>query len=213
MKELEKEVASGGGPEGGPEGGPGGEPCECTCKGNKEPEESGAKVTLQSKEEVGKELRLLRLAADFENYKKRTAKEFADQRNSGKKDLLEKLISLSDTFELALHSVKNASPEVLKGFLMIQNQLKAILSGEGAEPFGTSGEHFDPFRHEAVEFVASAGGAEEGTVSEVIQKGYLFKGNLLRPCAVKVFKNATHQTGDVKEDAAPTSEPEMKQME
>jgi molecular chaperone GrpE len=132
--------------------------------------------------------RMLRLQAEFENYKKRVAKESAELASAGKRETLLKILSLADTFELALPSMKSAPPEVLKGILMIQSQLKSILSDEGVAPFGEPGEKFDPFRHDALEFVS---GEDDGTLAEVIQRGYSWRGGVLRHAAVKVMKRAT----------------------
>lgn len=131
--------------------------------------------------------RLMRLAADFENYKKRVARDSADASIAGKREILLKLLSLADTFELAMLSIRSASPEVLKGMLMIQSQLRAFLTEEGAAPFGAEGEKFDPFRHDALEFEP---GGEHGTIASVIQKGYIFKGSILRHAVVRVYGDA-----------------------
>lgn len=131
----------------------------------------------------------IRLAADFENYKKRTQKEFSEQRAFGKRELLEKLLSLSDTFELGLASAKDAKPEVLRGLLMIKGQLAEILKSEGVSKFGEAGEAFDPFRHEAIEFVEGSA-QNDGKIETVIQCGYsLPGGKILRHATVRVFKN------------------------
>ncbi len=154
------------------------------------------KESVQEPGEESKET-FIRLAADFENYKKRTQKEFSEQRAFGKREILEKLISLSDTFELGLASAKDAKPEVLRGLLMIKGQLAEILKSEGVSKFGEAGEAFDPFRHEAIEFVEGSV-QNDGKIETVVQCGYSIPGGkILRHATVRVFKNPAEENAQI----------------
>ncbi len=136
--------------------------------------------------------RLVRLQADFENFKKRAAKEAAESAARGKRGLLLKLLNLSDTFDLAIAAMSGTKDaELLKGVKMMDTHLKEMLSEEGIAAFGEEGDAFDPFRHDALGQVDAAGGTDakkDETVAEVIQRGYLWKGAVLRHAAVKVLK-------------------------
>ncbi len=129
---------------------------------------------------------LVRLKAEFENYRKRVEKEKGDHRRWGKEEIVMQLISLMDVMEQAeaaahkTHDVKS----VIVGLDMLYGEFKRLLREEGLEEIAAEGEKFDPERHEAVETVEGDG--DEGRVLAVLQKGYSLKGRLLRPARVKV---------------------------
>jgi molecular chaperone GrpE len=133
--------------------------------------------------------RLTRLQADFENYRKRVAKEREGLFNFANESLITELLPVLDNFERAIkHSndVKDIST-VTKGVELIEKQLRGVLEKEGLKVIETKDETFDPEKHEAVERVASKK-YSEGTIVEEMQKGYILKDRVIRPAAVKVSK-------------------------
>lgn len=132
---------------------------------------------------------LQRLAADFENYKRRTAKEIAGSIDKGKEILLVELLKVLDNFENAIHVMNESTTPSIEsmrqGFELIHKQLKDILAAHGVVRIEALGTEFDPRFHEAVAFEPV-----EGTMpNQVIQEyegGYLFKDRLLRATKVKV---------------------------
>ena len=146
---------------------------------------------LQKCEEQNKELedRLLRLAAEFDNYKKRTAKEFGNLIGAANEDLIVDLLDTVDNFCRAVESdeVKANHQGFCKGVEMIYAQLREVLSREGLEEMKPIGQKFDPNLHEAVGQVESDK-YEEGTVAQEISKGYILKGKVIKPAKVLVAK-------------------------
>ena len=135
--------------------------------------------------------RLLRTTADFDNFKKRAAREKEDARKFANESLLQKIIPVLDNFEMALAATQNSSVEGLKslqdGVAMIHSQLKTVLTEAGLEEVNAMGKPFDPNLHEAVSQQESAEVAE-GNVLQQLRKGYKFRERLLRPATVIVAK-------------------------
>ncbi|MBN1622358.1 MAG: nucleotide exchange factor GrpE [Endomicrobiales bacterium] len=148
------------------------------------------KQSLEEKKKQAEEYydQLLRLKAEFENYRQRTEKEKQTHRLWGKEEILLKQIMLLDVIEQAYKSIENnASPEsILKGLELIKIEFAKMLTSEGVKEIESLGEKFDPNLHEAVEQIGSE--EEEGKVLEVLQKGYIFNKRLIRPAKVKVSK-------------------------
>lgn len=126
---------------------------------------------------------LLQLKADFENYKRRSARHFEEIGEFAKSELLKKLLPIIDDFERALSFENNPYAEGMK---MIYRQLIDFLSKEGVEKIATVGKDFDPNLHEAIGWVESEN--EEGIIVEETLAGYTYKGRLLRPAKVKVAR-------------------------
>ncbi len=134
--------------------------------------------------------RLLRQTADFENYKKRAAREKQDATKYANEALLQKLIPVVDNFEsaLAAATASNASAESLQtGVNMIYTQLKSALMDAGLEEIDASNKPFDPNLHEAVSQQETAD-APEGQVVQQLRKGYKLRDRLIRPATVIVAK-------------------------
>lgn len=137
--------------------------------------------------------RLLRTAADFENFKKRAARERHDAAQSATAALVHKLLPVLDHFEMAQAAAQNApaphsgTAALQDGIAMIQQQLKGILAETGLEEVDASGRPFDPTLHEAVSQLETAD-APEGQVIQQIRKGYKLRDRLLRPATVVVAK-------------------------
>nr|AGQ19980.1 molecular chaperone GrpE (heat shock protein) [Candidatus Actinomarina minuta] len=120
----------------------------------------------------------LRLAADFDNYKKRSEKEKESIGTASMAYFVESLFPLVDNFEIAL-----SQDEVNKEIETFSGLLTSLLESLQVEEVGSVGDDFDPNIHEAVEH---SGEGETQKVEAVLRKGYLFQGNLIRPAMVKV---------------------------
>jgi molecular chaperone GrpE len=129
----------------------------------------------------------LRSQADFENYKKRSAREKEEAIKYANSSLLQRLVSIIDNFELGLSAAKDqseASP-IYAGMVLVQKQLNDLLSENGLHPIEAEGKKFDPNEHEAIAHEPSEHIAE-GNVLRQTRRGYRFKDRLLRPAKVIV---------------------------
>jgi molecular chaperone GrpE len=127
---------------------------------------------------------LLRRQAEFENFRKRTEKERSDYVQYAAMDMVRDLLPILDDFERAL-KIEGAGPEYARGIEMIYNRMYETLKKMGLEPIASDGKTFDPNLHQAVERVETKD-SPDGTILSEFQRGYLFKGKLLRPTMVKV---------------------------
>jgi molecular chaperone GrpE len=136
--------------------------------------------------------RLLRTTADFDNFKKRAAREKTESAQYATASVLTKLLPVLDNFEMALAAAQNAPKADLASFQsgvqMIQQQLKSILLESGLEEIDATGKPFDPAWHEAISQQESAD-VPEGNVLQQVRKGYKFKERLLRAATVIVAKS------------------------
>jgi len=135
--------------------------------------------------------RLLRTTADFDNFKKRAAREKQDAVKFANESLVQKVIPVLDNFEMALAAAESSSAGGIKslqeGVAMIHSQLKKVLTEAGLEEVEAAGKPFDPNFHEAVSQQESADVAE-GCVLQQLRKGYKLRDRLLRPATVIVAK-------------------------
>lgn len=132
--------------------------------------------------------RLQRAQADFKNYKQRIEKSRFQDRVLAQEETVLKLLPILDNFERALDYKKDSQDDnYAQGVAMIYRQLRSTLEEIGLKEIKALGEQFDPEFHEAVERVDDCE-AKNDTVLEVVQKGYVFGSNLLRPALVKVSK-------------------------
>src|SRR5262249_49824016 len=125
-----------------------------------------------------------RTQADFENYRKRMARENAAAVDRGMAKLAKELLPALDHLELALKAA-DGHGDVVKGFAMVAGELQAALARVGIQAFSPKGEVFDPNEHQALS-QQPVDGAETGTVVEVYQSGYRINGAVLRPARVVV---------------------------
>jgi molecular chaperone GrpE len=130
---------------------------------------------------------LLRLRAEFENFRKRTQRERSDLVEYAAMEAVRDLVPVLDDFERALRA-ESADKEYASGIQMIYGKLFETLKKLGLEPLEAEGLPFDPNVHHAVE-MKKTNDVEDNTVVEQIQRGYNFKGRLLRPALVKVAVN------------------------
>ena len=128
--------------------------------------------------------RLLRKQAEFDNFRKRTERERSEFLQFAGMEFARELLPVIDDFERAL-KVQSADPNYTKGIELIYQRLTDILKKMGVETIEAAGKKFDPNLHEAVVRVPTAD-VEDETVLEELQRGYNFKGKLLRPAMVRV---------------------------
>jgi molecular chaperone GrpE len=126
-----------------------------------------------------------RAQADFENYRKRAAKETAAAGQRAKSGLVRELLPVVDNLERALASARDDEQHLAEGVRLVHSELIAVLERNGVEQFDPRGERFDPGEHEALS-MRSEDGAESGTVLDVVEKGYRANGSVLRPARVVV---------------------------
>ncbi len=130
--------------------------------------------------------RYQRLAADFENYKRRTRQELADRTQYANEELLRKLLPILDNFRRALdHTPSDVDPGWLEGIRLVARQFEAALAAQGLTTIPALGEKFDPSQHEAIAS-QETDEQEEGTIVEEMQPGYRLHDRVLRPTLVKV---------------------------
>ena len=133
--------------------------------------------------------RFVRLNADFDNFKKRAAKDRLDAIKYANEALIERLLPVMDNFEAALAAGTSAegaqAQSLLAGVKMIATQLKGVLAESGLEEIDATGKPFDPAVHEALSQQPS-NEVPEGHVLQLMRKGYRLKERLVRPAAVVV---------------------------
>ena len=135
--------------------------------------------------------KFMRVSADFENFKKRAARERQEASKFANESLLQKLIPALDNFEAALAAAgpgqNNSMPSLQAGITMIHQQLKSALADAGLEEIDATDKTFDPNLHEAVAQEATHD-VPEGQVVKQLRRGYKLRERLLRPATVIVAK-------------------------
>jgi len=167
-------------------------PLEENIEATEAEEENGEDTPDKILKEIVKEdeqilNRLIRLQADFENFKKRTLKEKSDIYQFASENLATKLLPVIDNLERAEASIEGAdvtAETFLNGIQMVFKQLKEVLKEEGLEEISCEGA-FDPNYHHGVA-VGEDDEKDDQDIMEVFQKGYSFKGKVIRPAMVKV---------------------------
>jgi molecular chaperone GrpE len=124
-----------------------------------------------------------RIQADFENYRKRAAREAAAAGERAKSGLVRELLPIVDNLERALASAEDGEQHLAEGVRLVHSELIAVLERNGVEQFNPAGDKFDPSEHEALS-VREDG--EPGLVLDVVEKGYRSNGTILRPARVVV---------------------------
>jgi molecular chaperone GrpE len=172
--------------------------------------ESLRKAAEESKKKAAEYFdQLLRLRAEFENFRRRVDKEKSDSRVWGKQEVLMPLVGLVDVFEQALaqaHKAKDLK-HVVEGVEMLHKSFAQFLKAEGLEAIEAVGKPFDPQVMEAM-IQEEVDADQAGTVLGELQKGYLFNGRILRPSRVRVgvarkvenSKDEETETPDLKEE-------------
>ena len=128
--------------------------------------------------------RLLRSRAEFQNARARAERDRSDYLQYASMDLVRQLLPVLDDFERAMR-VETADREYAKGIELIYQRMYDTLKKTGLEPIDTEGQTFDPNLHQAIERVETEDASDQAILGE-FQRGYQFKGKLLRPAMVKV---------------------------
>ncbi|MGA7754621.1 MAG: nucleotide exchange factor GrpE [Candidatus Sulfotelmatobacter sp.] len=179
--DLEHELPAGDGDENSPESKSG-----VSATGS---QASGVEAELQKVKAERDSLldRLARAQAEFENARRRAAKEQQDFRDFATVDAIKSLLPVIDSFERALQAKSDAA-DFRAGIELIYKQLQDVLLKLGVHAIAAKGQQFDPHVHEAIEMVETADAADHEVLEEW-QRGYKFKDRLVRPAMVKVAKN------------------------
>lgn len=132
--------------------------------------------------------RQLRLAAEFDNYRKRVARERVELSDRAQAAFVLRLLEVLDDMDRVIAEQGNAPAESLRQAMeMIDRKLRKELEAAGVERIDPTGAAFNPEEHEAVSTVPAHGDGQDHTVSATFQAGYRFKGQLVRPARVQVF--------------------------
>lgn len=168
-------------------------------RGRKKSAEAGAKVrpAAESKQTAKKEDKdtlnehLLRLQADFENFRKRTLREKNELYRRANEDIMQEFLPVLDHLDLALEAANTHKAEsaVVEGFRLVSEQILSVLNKFGLVPIDVEGQQFDPNRHEAISRMVS-GEVPENTVITQVRRGYMLGDKLLRAAQVVVSEGA-----------------------
>lgn len=147
------------------------------------------RITELEEELAQTQQRMMRIAADYENFKRRSEREKEEIRRFGTEKLLLEMIPVQDNFDRALsHSLNSEDRQsLLQGVEMVKRQFEGVLKKAGCESFDSLNTPFDPQRHEAVQQIESAEHSPN-TVVEEYQRGYFLKDRLIRPALVVVSR-------------------------
>ena len=160
---------------------------QATAEADVSAEAASAAGELQREKDALQD-RLLRTAAEFDNYRKRIERERRDQADSAAASAIEDLLPIIDNLERALQAPVGTDAEgYRKGVELVHQQMMELLRRRGVKPIQAIGADFDPRFHEAVVHEASAD-HREGEVMEELRRGYTLGERLLRPAMVKVAK-------------------------
>ena len=143
------------------------------------------KVEKLEKELEEKNNQMLRLAAEYDNFRKRSQREKDAIYSETKVQLIGELLAVADNFERALANENGSAEDLRKGFEMIAKQFDDILVKNGAEKFGEVGEEFDPNIHNAVMHVDDES-LGENVIADVFNKGYRLGDRIIRHAVVRV---------------------------
>jgi molecular chaperone GrpE len=134
--------------------------------------------------------RMARMQAEFDNARKRAAKEQQDYRDYAMVDTIKTLLPVLDSFDRALQSSPEKS-EFHAGVELIHKQLQDALAKLGVQAIAAKGQQFDPRVHEAIEMVDTEKAIDHEVLDE-LQRGYKLKERLIRPAMVRVARNSKH---------------------
>jgi molecular chaperone GrpE len=149
-----------------------------------EPEATGGELERVTAERDEYLAHLQRTQAEFDNYRKRMLRDQTAHLERATANLIEQLLPVLDSFELALGSAGTDVERLRKGVELVYGELLGVLEKAGLERIEAHGKPFDPAEHEAVMHVENEGG--EPGVRDVVRTGYRLKGRVLRPAMVKV---------------------------
>ncbi|MBI1307640.1 MAG: nucleotide exchange factor GrpE [Bacteroidetes bacterium] len=132
----------------------------------------------------------LRLYSEFDNYRRRTAKEKLDMMKSASADLLTELLPIADDFDRTVGSFENVNEKdmnaIIEGIVLVHNKFKGVLEKQGLKFFEAKEQPFDPDFHEAITKIPAPSSDLKGKVVDVIEKGYMLNDKVLRYAKVVV---------------------------
>ncbi len=180
---------------------PAAEPAQVVAVDSARVTELESQVSSLSEERDDFKNKMMRVAADLENFRKRTAREKEEMRKYGIDRVVLELLPVLDNLERALqHGETTEDPSgLMDGVKMVHRQFITALQKHGVEGFESKGDSFDPTKHEAIQQVETSE-HETGTVMEQYQKGYFLHDRLVRPALVSVAK-FVEASGDVADEA------------
>ncbi len=148
------------------------------------------------RDDDGQAERLLRLQADFDNFRKRVQRERGDWYQQANEDLILQLLPILDHFELGLHTAEKhqVDPAVIDGFRMVYDQLEQTLAKFQLSPIDAEGRDFDPHQHEAITHVPSEEHPADTVVAQT-RRGYKLGDKLIRPAQVVVSSGPSSEDG------------------
>ncbi len=152
--------------------------------------------------------RMLRVAADFDNFKKRSRKEQQDALRRAEEKLVLEFLPVLDNLERALSHVEGDAGGLAEGVRMVQKQFLAVLEKLEIRPFDSVGQAFDPERHEALQQVHAE--APAGTIAQQLQRGYVRGEKLVRPALVVVSLGPAPATPAAAPESGAAGEPDAK---
>ena len=158
---------------------------EETCENKEEKEADNSAVEKLEQELKSKTDAYLRLAAEYENYRKRSTADKAHIYADATANAIKEILPIGDSLDMAAKSVENAPEEYKKGFELMCSQFRTSLEKLGVETFGETGDEFDPNLHNAVMKVEDEN-LGENTVAQVFQKGYKKGDKIIRHAMVQV---------------------------
>ncbi len=150
--------------------------------------DEAAEQTAKLKEELeSAKDKYIRLYSEFENFRKRTAKEKLELIQSANEQLIKSLVPVADDFERAENAVTNKNDETIAGFFLINSKLKKVLELYGVKAMDTGpGSDFDADLHEAISQVPAPTAALKGKIVDVVEKGYFLNDKVIRYAKVVV---------------------------
>jgi molecular chaperone GrpE len=132
--------------------------------------------------------RYLRLAAEFDNYRKRIGRERVELSDRAQAAFVIRLLDVLDDLDRIVDDARNTPPDALReALVLVDRKLRKELEAAGVERIDPSGRAFDPSEHEAVSTVPAPEASQDHMVSATFQTGYRFKGQLVRPARVQVY--------------------------
>ena len=174
-------------------------PDEQTINGEEDPMKAlEAKFEAKEKEAEENYDRLLRLSAEFENYKKRSSREIEELRKFANQSLIKEMLSVVDNLELAMNSTnghKAIDKDLLQGLEMTHREILKVFEKFNVKPIDAKGQPFDPTFHEAV-MQEETNDYAKNTVINEMQRGYMIHDRLLRPSMVVVAKPKEKKDGE-----------------
>jgi molecular chaperone GrpE len=157
-----------------------------------------AKLEAKEKEAEDTYERLLRISAEFDNYKKRSSREMVEYRKFANQSLIKEMLSVIDNLELAMNSTnvhKAIDKDLLQGLEMTYKEILKVFEKFNVKPIEACGQPFDPTFHEAV-MQEETNDSPKNTVVNELQRGYMIHDRLLRPSMVVVAKPKENKDGE-----------------